>query len=163
MGRIIGAVVGGLIVLYLWMFISLTAAWFAFGPERAFKPGTTDVTIVWLLVALPLTIIGAVLAGWTAAIIGQKQKEKTVKALALTVLVIWLALAIWSVTPWRSKPPVAATELGTFEAMNYADQPFWYDFLLPFIGAAAIMWGGRKITKYTDWEAMKREAEESFF
>ncbi|MHB0971170.1 MAG: hypothetical protein ACYC7A_01380 [Thermoanaerobaculia bacterium] len=156
MARLIASAVVGLIITLLFQAMLLGIAWMIVGPPFAFHEGTTNVTLGWMAISLPLTFGAAVLGGWGAAITAQAQKVKAVKWAAIVTFVFFLALPIFHLIITRKPPPVAPSELGTYEAANYAIQPIWYELIVPFVAAAGNMIGGR-IRKYTDYAAWKRE------
>ena len=160
MVRIIASAVVGLVVTLLFQAIFLGVAWMIVGAPFAFHAGTTNVTLGWVALSLPLTFGAAILGGWAAVITAQEQKQQAAKWAAGLALGFFLLLAIWHVATERKQPPVPPSELGTYEAANYAIQPTWYEFVIPFVVAGGTCLGGR-IRKYTDFKAWKRENLES--
>lgn len=146
MVRAIAAVVVGYVAMAVFIFVTLTLAWFALGPSFAYQEGTTKVTAGWLAVNLPLSFVGAVLGGWVTALVARRPGP--VKALAVVILVLGLGMAVahlfgddTSGASAVSERPVE--EMSSFEAASEAVQPPWYNFVLPFVGAAGVLLGGR--------------------
>ena len=154
--RKILAVVAGYLVMAVFIALTLTLAWFALGPSFAFRPGTTEVTVGWMAVNLPLSFLGAVVGGWITAMIGQDKLP--VKILAGLILVLGLAMAFaqLSVDPAPEERQAAAAEqptsapepsgpsdeLSAYSASSEAIQPTWYNFVLPLIGLGGVLVGG---------------------
>ena len=63
--RTIGSVILGYLVMFVVVFVGLTAAYLAMGTDRAFKPGVYDVTAIWLVVMFAISILAAFVGGRT--------------------------------------------------------------------------------------------------
>jgi hypothetical protein len=147
--RAIAAVIAGYLAMAIAVFVTLTLAWVALGPGFAFKAGTTEVTFGWIAINLPLSFVCALLGGWVAAKIARRPGP--VKALAAVILVLGLGMAVAHLFVDSSAASEEAAdrvtqeeEVSTFEAASEAIQPPWYNFLLPFLGAAGVLLGGRQ-------------------
>jgi hypothetical protein len=135
----------------------LTLAWEALGSDFAFEPGSSRVTPGWLAVALPLSFAGAVIGGLIAAGLSRPPGGKPVAVLAVIVLVLGLFTAFSQLA--KPAPPepgveqeILEGEVGTsdwsaMQAASRARQPIWYTFLLPWVGAAGLLVGGRLYRK----------------
>ncbi|MEM7480079.1 MAG: hypothetical protein AAF481_02800 [Acidobacteriota bacterium] len=138
MWRSIAAVVAGYLVMALWVMITLSLAWVLLGAEFAFHEGTFGVTAGWMVLNLLMGVIGALLGGWVAALIGRSWGP--VKVLVAVVLVLGVLSAVLQ----RDKPePPPELEVTTFEAAAYAQQPAWYPWLITAIGAGGTVLGAR--------------------
>lgn len=140
--RTVLAAIVGYLALALFVGVALMVAWMMVGAGFAFRPGTTDVTLGWLAINIPLSFIGAVLGGFVAALIDRSPRKTAVKVLALLVVALGLALALKTLRAGTPQPPKPISELSSLEAGAYAKQPTWYSFAIPFIGAAGILMGG---------------------
>lgn len=134
-------VVAGYVALFLFVVVFVTAAFLALGTDRVFRPGTLEVTPVWLVVNISLSFVGAVVGGWFAVWIGQARKASLI--LAALVVVLGLAMAFLQPSPKTILTAEEIAELSPMEASSHARQPEWYAFLLPALGAAGIIVGGR--------------------
>ena len=141
--RSILAVVVGYLVLAVFVSVTLMIGWIAVGPEVAFRAGTTRVAPAWLAINIPLSLAGAVLGGWIAALIGRHPRNTPVKVLAGLVLVLGLLQAVMLVTTVRPAPTKPVTEMSMLEASAHGQQPVWYSFGIPILGAAAVILGGK--------------------
>lgn len=138
--RNLAAVIVGYIVIVLFVMATFNIAWIVIGAADGFKPGTTDVTTKWLTIAIPLSLIAAVLGGVTAAAISRSGGG--IKGLALFVLLLGLVFAVINLVGPRPALPKPPSELGAMEAATYARAPVWYDFTIPFLGAIGVLIGG---------------------
>lgn len=138
--RTVAAVIVGYIVIVIFVMVTFSVTWMLLGPSQAFKSGTVEVTTKWLAIAIPLSLIAAVLGGVTAATISRSGTG--VKALALFVVVLGLIFAVINMTSTRPAPPKPISELATMEAASYAKAPMWYDFTIPFLGGLGVWIGG---------------------
>ena len=77
MGRIIGAVVAGYVVIFVFVFATLMVAYFTMGTERAFQPGSYEVSATGLLVNIVLGLIAAVLGVLVASLIATTTMSPT--------------------------------------------------------------------------------------
>lgn len=139
--RNILAVVAGYFSMFLVVFVLLTSAYFAFGTERAFEPGSYKTSLAWCLTSLVLGIPAALLGGWVCARVARSPKAVT----ALVVLVAILGLL--SVIPTLSPPPVGETRAANvpnLEAMTKARTPPWVAMLNIVVGVGGVLIGGRR-------------------
>ena len=65
--RNILAVVAGYSSMMGAVFILLTSAYYAFGTERAFEPGSYKTSLAWCITSIVLGIPAALLGGWILA------------------------------------------------------------------------------------------------
>jgi hypothetical protein len=139
--RSVFAVIGGYLVMLMWVVSTLSIAWYFTGPEVGFQPGTTEVTAVWLLINIPLSFVGALFGGWVAAVIGRHPTNLPVKVLAGVVFLLAL-LNVWMQRTMDRPEIPEGFDLSTFEAAQYAIQPGWYNILLAVIGPLGVIIGG---------------------
>ena len=140
MGRIIGGVVVGYVVMALLVFGTFTLAYLAMGTDGAFKPSSYDVTPLWLATSFALGLLAAVVGGFVCASIAKGTKAPAI--LAGAVLVLGLLMAIQVLTaPAADSPKVRSSEVGNMDAMMSAEQPAWVALLNPFVGVAGTLLG----------------------
>ena len=143
MGRIIGAVVVGYLVMALLIFGTFTLAYLAMGADGAFKPSSYDATPLWLVTSFALGLLAAVAAGFVCASIAKGTKAPAILAGAVLVLGLFVC-AIPVLTARMANPPkVRSSEVGNMDAMMNAEQPAWVALLNPFVGAAGTLLGAR--------------------
>ena len=140
MGRNIAGVVIGYVVMFVVVMTTFTVAYIALGTERSFKPGSYEVTGMWIAVSIILSIAAAILGGFVAAKVGKGRRAAS--SLAVVVVVLGVILAI----PTLDAPPTdepRTGEVGNADAMMKAQQPPAISFLNPVVGALGVMVGGR--------------------
>lgn len=140
MGRIIGAVVVGYLVMALLIFVTFTGAYLAMGPDRAFMPFSYNPTTLWLATSFSLGLLSAVVGGVVCAAIAKSGKAPSI--LAGVVLVLGLLMAIPTITAAPDKKlKVRDATVSNIDAMMNAVQPTWVILLNPFLGAAGTLLG----------------------
>lgn len=144
--RGIAAVIAGYIALFLFTMISFSLFYMAAGATFAYEPGTTVASTGWIAGALVLSLIAAIIGGWVAARIARSSRAAL--ALAGLILVLGLVSAFMTQGVTRALPEGRTIEsLSVLEAAQYTSQPGWYNFLIPFIGAAGALAGGTLATR----------------
>ena len=141
MVRNIAAVIAGYLSAAVFVALGLSLVWMRTGPAWAYQPGSTHVTTNWLLIHIPIMFIGTFLGGLVAASIAKRWGA--VQALAIIFFVLDMLVAIVHLTTARPLPPKSPAQFTVIEAANYAIQPTWYDFAVPFSAAAGVLLGGR--------------------
>lgn len=137
--RIAGAVILGYIVMFAVVFVTFSGAFALIGVEGSFQPASYEVTMLWVVVSIVLSLFAAVAGGLVCAIVAKSPWGP--KALAALVIVLGLALAV----PVLTAPPATARgpEVSNTEAMTNARQPVWLALINPFIGAVGVLLGAR--------------------
>ena len=139
MGRIIGAVIAGCLVLFGIVMVSNFVLFFAMGADRAYKPGSYEPSMFWILVIFLAGFIAAVVAGWTSfKIAGNTQGPKW---LAVVVLALGTLSALPTLTASPSKEP-RPPGLTNKEMMQKGYMPTWVALSYPVIGVAGVWVGG---------------------
>jgi hypothetical protein len=138
--RNILAVVAGYLSMMVAVFILLTAAYFAFGTERAFEPGSYRTSFIWCIASLVLGLPAAVLGGWICSRIAAS--SWAVSALVFLVVALGALIAV----PTFSSQPAATprpADVPNLEAMTKAQTPSWVALLNIVVGAGGVYLGGR--------------------
>jgi hypothetical protein len=137
---IVGVIVG-YIVMAIFSFAAFTCAYLALGVERVFEAESYDVSTIWMVIMIVLSLIGGILGGWVCAAISKK--KGACMAFAGIVLAVGLILAI--MTKMKEHPDTARSgDLPNFEAMQKAQTPTWLCMLTPVLGAAGVLFGAKK-------------------
>ncbi len=139
MGKAIVSVILGYVVMAVTVVISFTVAYLVMGSERAFKPGTYDITTTWVVISIVLSFVAAIAGGFVCAAVAKSPTPP--KVLAAVVLILGMLLTIPSLTRDEVQPEARAGEIGNFEAMQDAQQPLWITLLNPLIGAVGVLVG----------------------
>ena len=137
--KILGVIVG-VVVMFLLIFLSFSLVFLIIGADLAYKPGTYEVSMLWIAISTVLGLIVAIIGGYVCRIIA-KDRATTV-VFAGVLLGIGLAAAIMqAVSP--SPAEVARTaEVSNMEAMQKSISPLWVLFMNPFISAIGVWVGG---------------------
>ena len=139
MARAILSVVGGYVVMALIVFCTFTIAYLLMGPDRAYQPGTYDVSPLWIVVSIMLSAIAAVAGGRLAAAIARTDVGP--KVLAGLVLVLGLVMAYSDAGRMSEQPNVREASPTFLDAAQASRQPAWLLYLNPLIGAAGVLIG----------------------
>ena len=139
--KIVGVVVG-YVVMALLIFATFSAAYLVMGADAAFKPGTYEVSGLWLIVSFVLSLVAAAVGGYVCALISRSRKAPLALAGLVLILGILVAIPILTAGADRFKVPREGN-VSNMEAMQKAQQPGWVALLNPLIGAAGIIIGAR--------------------
>lgn len=141
--RSILAAVVGYVALVLVVLAGIGVAWLALGGEGAFDGEGPAPSGAWIALNLMSGLIAAVIAGLVARRIGGSQLA--VRILAGFVLALGLVVAAMAGSADDREPAAGPVAEMTFrEAGQYAEQPAWYNWLVPLVGAVGVMIGGRE-------------------
>lgn len=141
MARTIGSVILGYLVMVIVVFATFSLAYQAMGVDRAYQPGTYDVSGLWIAVSIVLGILAAILGGFACQRVAHSPVAP--KALAAFVLILGLGLAIAAAAGMGAddRETVRPAEVTNMEAMQNSQTPIWIQFLNPLIGAAGVLYG----------------------
>ncbi|HXV12706.1 MAG TPA: hypothetical protein VEC56_00740 [Candidatus Krumholzibacteria bacterium] len=140
MGRNIVAVVVGYVVMFVVVMATFTGVFLAMGADRAFQPGSYQVTGLWIFVSTILSFAAAILGGFVAGRIGKGPRAAHLLAIVVVVLGVILAIPTLD-APEPGEPRTG--EVGNTDAMMKAQQPPVISFLNPVIGAVGALLGSR--------------------
>jgi hypothetical protein len=140
---ILGVIVGYLAMLAT-IFLTLTGSYYLLGMERTFKPGSYDVTLLWVLVMTLFSVLAAFIGGRVCRLISGKPRAM----IPLAAFVLMLGLVSAVATILASEIPVTrAGDVSNTQAMTNAQLPRWAALLLPVLCAAGVALGGRQPEK----------------
>ena len=138
--------VAGYAAMFITIFVTFSLAYLLMGPDRAFKPGTYDVSAIWIV----LTIV----VGWSAATLGGKVCSviaHTATAPKILIVLVGVLGAAELVATLLMQSAAAAERLAgepsMMEAMNVAVQPLWITVVNPIIGVLGTAWGSGILKK----------------
>jgi hypothetical protein len=141
MGRIVGAVIAGYVVIVAAIFFSFTLAFLVIGSDSAFLPGSWSVSATWVTISIILGLLAALLGGWVAAYIARRPAGPN--ALAALVLFLGLVVAVTTSPPAPAGGDAVRTgSVRSMEAMRRGRAPPWLAWVNPLIGAAGVLIGG---------------------
>jgi uncharacterized membrane protein YeaQ/YmgE (transglycosylase-associated protein family) len=132
--------IAGYVVTFIFVFTTFTAAYFALGTEGTFQPGSYQVSTSWIAASSVLGLVGAIVGGFVASVVGKGTTAVNVLAVIIFVMGGLTVLAV-SMSPASTEPRGA--DVPNMEAMSKAKTPLWVAVLNPLIGIAGAMIGGR--------------------
>jgi hypothetical protein len=141
-GRVIGSVVVGYIVMAVVVFCLHTAAWFGLGANGAFQPGTFDPSVTWVAVTLFAGLVAALGGGWVAAIIA-KGDQRALWGLIGLVVVLGILYAVPILTRGDVASVARRDTITMMEAMQNARTPAWLALMNPVLGVVGSLVGFR--------------------
>ena len=145
MGRAILGVIVGYIVLTGVVFGAFTVAWMVMGADGAYKEGLWEVSTAWMIMAIVVGLIAAMIGGAVCAAIAAKG-SKAAMVLAGLVLVFGLALAGYKLAaPQEDRPTVREGDVTMFEAMQNSQEPTAMLFANAVIGFVGVLIGARLV------------------
>jgi len=136
------AVIAGYLSLGAWTALVSTIAWEVLGAEFAFNEGVL-VSAGWILLLFPVILAGAALGGFVTAILGRSPTNSPVRILGGLVVALWLVSAVIHLMVDDPAAAAAPSGLSAGEAARQAVFPAWYNFTIPFVGLAGVLWGGK--------------------
>lgn len=137
--NVCGAVLGWVVMAGA-VFLLFSGLWAVLGADGAFRPQSWEVSGVWLLgsiaVSLCAAVIGGLVCAWVAA------DDRGLLMLMALVVVLGVAMALFNApTVEGIRPP----EVDMNEAMNSAQQPKWLAWLNPVLGVVGAFAGSRLV------------------
>jgi hypothetical protein len=116
------------------------APWFVLGLDVVLEPGRFVTIRVYDVYALLVSVSGAVLGGWMCALIGRSRMA--VAALAA----LCFAGGVTNAFAQRRKPEPGArvSNVAVVEAVSRRKEPAWFTLVVPVVGFAGVLIGGRR-------------------
>ena len=136
---ILGVIVG-FIAMAIFSFAAFTCAYLALGVERVFEADSYDVSTIWMVIMIVLSLIGGILGGWICAAISKNMG--VCKVFAGIVLALGLLSAV--VTIMKERPEARTGDVPNLQAMQMAQTPTWLCLLNPVLGAVGVLVGARR-------------------
>ncbi len=140
--RAFGAVVGGYAVMFVFVFVSFSCAYLAMGADRAFRPGSYDVSTMWLVTSTVLGLAGAAAGGLVCSLIARRGSKAPI-VLAGLLLALGLLMAVPALRSENAPREVRTAGVGNIEAMGKAKTPVIAALLNPLVGAVGVVAGAR--------------------
>jgi len=127
------------------VFASFSVAWMVMGADGAYKEGLWEISTTWMIMAIVVGLIAAMIGGAVCAAIAAKG-SKAAMVLAGLILVYGLALACrrLAATP-EDMPTVREGDVTMFEAMKNSQEPTAMLFGNAVIGFVGVLIGARLV------------------
>ena len=137
--RIVLGIVAGYVFIFVFIVSAFSALYAVMGAETAYKPGSFEVSMTWIIPAFALGIIASLGAGWICFLVSKS--KIAVKILAGIVLVMGMAGAVGQLV--SEKPAEARTgEVDGATAMSKSVSPVWVNTANSFFVAFGVLVGG---------------------
>ena len=135
------AVVAGYLTMAIAVAILTLGLFLLLGPDRAFQPGTYEVSTAWVIACFAASLLSAIIGGFICRRISGLG---AVKALAALVVVLGLLLALPALNPANDpRPLVRPPDTPSLVALTNSRQPPWAAMAFPVVGAIGVLIGGR--------------------
>jgi hypothetical protein len=135
------AVVAGYLTMAVAVAVFSLGLFLLLGPDRAFQPGTYDVSAAWVIACFGASFVSAIVGG---LICSRISGSSAVKALAALVVVLGIVLAFPVLDPATDpRPLVRPPGTLSFVALTNSRQPPWAAMTFPVVGAVGVLIGGR--------------------
>ena len=135
------AVVAGYLTMAIAVAVLTLGLFVLLGPDRAFEPGTYEVSTVWVIACFVASFVAAIIGGLVCRRISG---PGAVKALAACVVVLGLLLALPALNPANDPGPlVRPPDTPILVTVTNSRQPPWAAMAFPAVGAIGVLIGGR--------------------
>lgn len=138
--RNILAAIVGYVAMAAVLFVLFSLLWLTVGPSRAFEPGSWEVPVGWAVMQLVLGLVGAYVGGQVCAWVAHDDRGATM----LIGLVIVMGVVNALISPEMAAGP-RPEDVSMMEATAGAQQPAWFLWLNPVIGAVGVWFGTRRL------------------
>lgn len=139
--KAIAAIVAGYLVMFVTIFASFSAAYLIMGPDRAYAPGSYDVSTLWIATSFVLGIVAAIGGGLVCALIARGSMAPMI--LAGLAFVLGLVMAVGVIMAPEAAPEVRPPGVSIMEAMGKSKQPGYAAVVNAFIGLVGVLIGAR--------------------
>lgn len=139
--KAIGGIVLGYIALMVFFFGVFTGLYLALGPERVFQPGTFQISMLWLVLALVGALVAGVLAGLVCHAVSRNLRVCRVFAIIVFLLAIVVCLPVMMAD--QAPQPRGSEPLPTMEAMQRGQAPIWMHLLSAALSGGGVLLGAR--------------------
>ena len=149
-----GAVFAGYAAIFMTISLIFSLAYMLMGPDRAFEPGTFDVSLAWIQVVLVANLGAAVLGGKVCHLI-----DRTVVAAICLVALVAVLGAIQLVVGMNVEPVEQAMRIpGEPALVEAAVQPLWILIVSPIIQMIGVAWGSGNL-RISAWIKSQKSAD----
>jgi hypothetical protein len=135
---IVGVIVG-YAAMFIFFFAAFTGCYAALGADRVFQADSYEVTTLWIVVAVVVSLLGSTLGGYICARISRNMR--TCQVFAFIVFFLGLLACIPAMKRDPDSPNVRAGEVENLQAMQLAVTPMWVHLLTPVLSAAGVLVG----------------------
>ncbi len=142
MGRVIGSVIVGYVVVFAVVFALMSLGYVVLGAEGSFQPGSWDISRIWIATSIVVGLLAAIAGGYVCAMIAKDPRGPL--GLIALVVVLGIAFAIPVLTGGGAAAAGPRPDaVPMMDAMANAVQPAWVALLNPLLGAVGVWLGAR--------------------
>ncbi|WP_310570490.1 hypothetical protein [Gemmatimonas sp.] len=134
-----GIALAGYILMFVVLFATLTAVYFALGTERTFVPGSYAVTPLWIAVFCFFQFDSGLVAGIVVSKLSRDRKVPLI--LAGMTLVFGILMALPAITSGVNATMTRDGSLTNMQAMMQAQTPVWIQLIAPALAALGVTAG----------------------
>lgn len=143
--QILGGIVG-YIATFICMFIAFTCFYLGMGADRAFQPGSYEVSMLWIVLSLIVIFVCGSIGGYVASLIGGSGAAKILAGIILVLQLIVLAIIYTSGIPNEAR----TADVPNMVAMSKAQTPLWAVLIQTVCSiSGALVGGGLRKNKLT--------------
>lgn len=140
-----GIALGGYILMFVVLFATLTAVYFALGTERTFLAGSYAVTPLWMAVFCFFQFDSGLVAGIVVSKWSSDRKVPLI--LASMTLVFGILMALPAVQGAVHNVGPRDGSLSNMQAMMQAQTPVWIQLIAPALAALGVIAGATLISR----------------
>ena len=140
-----GIALGGYILMFVVLFATLTAVYFALGTDRTFLPGSYAVTPLWMAVFCFFQFDSGLVAGLVVSKLSSDRKVPLI--LASMTLVFGILMALPAVQGAVNDVGPRDGSLSNMQAMMRAQTPVWIQLIAPALAALGVIAGATLISR----------------
>jgi uncharacterized membrane protein len=137
--RTVIAVIVGFVSMAVFTFALSIAPWYLFGVDTVLEQGRFETTPLITVYSVAIAFIGALLGGLIVKQIGRRMAGVVI--LAFLGLIVGTANAIGQIN--KPEPGARESDVTVMQAMSARKEPEWFTFLIPVVGVAGVLIGGR--------------------
>lgn len=134
-----GVALAGYILMFVVLFATLTAVYFALGTERTFLPGSYAVTPLWIAVFCFFQFDSGLVAGIVVSKLSRDRKVPLI--LAGMTLVFGVLMALPAMQSGVQETLTRDGSLTNMQAMMQAQTPVWTQLTAPALAAIGVIAG----------------------
>ncbi|WP_309673532.1 hypothetical protein [Gemmatimonas sp.] len=134
-----GIALAGYILMFVVLFATLTAVYFALGTERTFVPGSYAVTPLWIAVFCFFQFDSGLVAGIVVSKLTRDRKVPLI--LAGMTLVFGILMALPAIASGVNATMTRDGSLTNMQAMMQAQTPVWIQLIAPALAALGVTAG----------------------
>lgn len=140
MGRVIGGVIAGYVVMMGIIFGVSALAWMALGANGAFQPGSWRTSGAWIAISAVMVLLAAIPASRVCSLVAGGDR-RALRGLVMLMLVLGIVFAIPVITRAAGTFDGRAADVTMMDAMSHAAQPIWLVLLMPVLEAVGAVLG----------------------